>query len=225
VPSSKVATIYNGADTDFWVPAEESGQLRARLGLTDKFVVLYIGAHGISHALGRVLQAAEILKDRTDIEFVFVGEGAEKDALVRRAQENGLTNVQFSDPVSREGVQEYYAMANVCLVPLRDIPLFGTFIPSKMFEMMAMGRPIVASVRGESAEILRQSGAATVVEPEDSAAIARSILDLQSNKDRSDQMGARGRSFVVQHFSRKSLAEKYITVLNEAMNEHARSAR
>ena len=113
-------------------------------------------------------------------------------------------------------------MADVCLVPLRDIPLFDTFIPSKMFEMMAMGRPIVASVRGESAEILRRSGAAIIVEPEDSAAIAKSILDLQGNKNKSEDMGAKGRRFVVKHFSRRSLAEKYMTVLDEAVAEHAR---
>jgi glycosyltransferase involved in cell wall biosynthesis len=222
VPAGKVETIYNGADTDFWIPAKGSGELRNRLGLDGKFVVLYIGAHGISHALGRIIEAADMMKERSDIRFVFVGEGAEKEDLVRKAQESGLTNVQFLDPVSRDVVRAYYAMADVCLVPLRNIPLFNTFIPSKMFEMMAMGKPIVASVRGEPAEILRESGSAIVVEPEDSAAIARSVQDLQCYTRKLAAMGANGRRFVLERFSRKSLAEKYLGVLAEAIKEHAK---
>ena len=220
VPGEKVSTIRNGADVEFWQPKEASVELRQRLGLQGRFVVLYIGAHGISQALGWILESAQQLREHSQIHFLFVGEGAEKEQLVQQAQQAGLENVQFLDPVAKDAVKEFYALADVCLVPLRDIPLFETFIPSKMFEMMAMARPIVASVRGEAAEILRQSGGAMVVEPEDSSSIAQAILHLYDHEDQAHAMGQRGRRFVVENYSRCSLATAYLDVLNAAIDEY-----
>lgn len=217
VPDSKVFTVLNGADVDFWRPVEPEAGLRERLGLTSRFVVLYLGAHGISHALARILDAAQMLRDLSRIRFVFVGEGAEKDGLVRAADEAGLPNVRFLDPVDKEIVREYYGVADVCLVPLRAIPLFDTFIPSKMFEIMAMARPIVASVRGEAAEILRKSGGARVVEPEDSHAIAQEIRWFYDHPEEARAMGNHARAFVVENYSRRSLATRYLEILREAI--------
>jgi glycosyltransferase involved in cell wall biosynthesis len=220
LPATKVFTIPNGADVDFWQPAEPPAELRRRLGLEDRFVVLYIGAHGISHALSRLLESAEQLQEKAQIHFVFVGEGAEKERLVRRAREARLKNTLFLDPVAKETVREFYALADVCLVPLRDIPLFDTFIPSKMFEIMAMAKPIVGSLRGEAADILRRSGGAIVVEPEDSSAIAQAILRLYHQREQANEMGRRGREFVIEHYSRRSLAARYMNVMEEAVNEY-----
>jgi glycosyltransferase involved in cell wall biosynthesis len=220
VPEMKVFTIPNGADVDFWQPIEPPLELRRRLGLEDRFVVLYIGAHGISHALSRMLESAERLREQTQIRFLFVGEGAEKERLVRQAREAGLKNVQFLDPVPKESVREFYALADVCLVPLRDIPLFDTFIPSKMFEIMAMAKPIVASLRGEAADILRRSGGAKVVEPEDSRAVAEAIVHLSQRPCEAREMGLAGRRFVVENYSRRSLAARYMALMEEAVREY-----
>ncbi len=220
VPAEKVVTIPNGADVDFWQPMPAPADLREQLGLQGRFVVLYIGAHGISHALGRILETARRLKDYTDIQFLFVGEGAEKDQLIQQAQQAGLNNVRFLDPVSRPDVRRYYALADVCLVPLRNIPLFETFIPSKMFEIMAMGRPIVASVRGEAADILSRSKGALVVEPEDSCAIAQALLQLYQQKAQAEVLGQQGRQFVVNNYSRQLLASKYLDVLQAAIDQY-----
>lgn len=220
VRAEKVATIPNGADVEFWHPLEPKPELRSELGLDGRFVVLYIGAHGISHALARVLESACELQERAPVSFLFVGEGAEKEHLVRRAREMKLMNVQFLDAVAKDAVRDFYALADVCLVPLRDIPLFETFIPSKMFEMMAMAKPIVASLRGEAAEILRRSGGATVVEPEDSRAIAQAILRLYEHQDEAHEMGRRGRRFVVENYSRRALAERYLKVIESAVDEY-----
>jgi glycosyltransferase involved in cell wall biosynthesis len=220
VPAEKVSTIRNGADLEFWQPKEASVELRQRLGLQGRFVVLYIGAHGISQALGRILESAQQLREHSQIRFLFVGEGAEKEQLVRQARQAGLENVQFLDPVAKDAVKEFYALADVCLVPLRDIPLFETFIPSKMFEVMAMARPIIGSVRGETADILRQSGGAIVVGPEDSNAIAEAILHLYDHEDQAHAIGQRGHGFVVENYSRCSLATVYLDVLNAAIEEY-----
>lgn len=217
---SKVVTIPNGADIEFWQPVQPNTELRRKLGLENKFVVLYIGAHGVSHALGRILESAESLQNNTDIHFLFVGAGAEKKRLIQQAQQARLKNVNFLDPVDKEGVKAFYSIADVCLVPLRNIPLFNSFIPSKMFEIMAMGCPIVASLRGEPADIISRSGSGIVVEPENSKAIAQALLHLCQHREKRQAMGNKGRQFVCENYSRRILAMQYVQVIEEALREY-----
>lgn len=219
IPENKIATITNGADVDFWSPASAKPGLREELGLAGKCVALYIGAHGISQGLRAILLAADRLKERRNVAFVFVGEGAEKESLVAEAKRLGLESVFFLDPVDKLKVRDFYALADLCLVPLRDIPGFDAFIPSKMFEMMAMSCPIVGSVRGEAAEILKRSGAAELVSPEDSEGIAAAVAFLADNAEKRTRMGVAGRVFVERHYSRKALAERYRAVLAAAISE------
>jgi glycosyltransferase involved in cell wall biosynthesis len=223
VPRGKVVTVTNGADIDFWQPREPPQDLRRRLGVSGAFVVLYIGTHGISHGLGAVLTSAIQLRDNMNIHFVFVGDGAEKRSLVEQARVSNLPNVHFIDSVNKAQVREYYALADVCLVPLKNIKLFDGFIPSKTFEIMAMGRPIVGSVRGEIADLLHGSGGAIVVEPENPAQLSDALLRLCSNPGLRRSMGAAGRRFVVENYSRKHLAEAYVRVLEEAIQERSSS--
>ncbi len=216
VPAEKVVAIPNGADIEFWDGSPDDHGLRDRLGLTGRFVVLYIGAHGISQALASILSAAAMIREDR-VRFVFVGEGAEKERLVAVAKEQNLENVLFLDPVGKDQVKDFYAMADACLVPLRDIPLFETFIPSKMFEIMAMACPIIASVRGESASILERSGGAIVVPPEDPPALAAAIRRLANDPTAGRNMGAAARRFVIDNYSRRALAAAYVRVLDDAM--------
>ena len=225
VPVDKVFNVPNGADPEFWQPREASAALREKLGLRDNFTILYIGAHGISQALGRILESAAFLKSHPQIQFLFVGDGAEKEKLVQQAREQHLKNTHFLGPVEKESVRDLYALADLCLVPLRNTPIFDTFIPSKMFEMLAMARPIVASVRGEAATILNRSGGAVVVEPEDSRGIAETILELSRCPGRLDTMGECGRRFVIENYSRRALAKKYLEVIDAAIASHRRNRR
>jgi len=226
VPDWKVKTIPNGADIDFWTDRGEGTALRTRLGIGDELVVLYIGAHGISQALTSVLRAAARLRDRRDIRFVFVGEGAEKEKLLDFAGREKLSNVTFVDPVGKDEVRAWYSLADVCLVPLRDIPLFGTFIPSKMFEILSMQRPIIGSLRGEAAEILEKSGGALIVPPEDDEALAGAIVRLrESGAGARAAMGAQGRAYVAAHYSRAALAATYRGVMSDAIADFAAGRR
>jgi glycosyltransferase involved in cell wall biosynthesis len=220
IPSNKITSIHNGADEEFWLPQERSGFLDQAAGGSRGFNVLYIGAHGISQALTRILEAAREFKDNTDVRFFLVGEGAEKAKLQILAQEMGLSNIHFLDPVHKDRVRAYYADADVCLVPLRSIPLFKTFIPSKMFEMLAMGRPIVASVEGEAAGILKASGGALIVPPEDATSIAASIRRIKNDPKLAETMGIRGRAFVIGNYSRRALAGRYVEAIAAARNQH-----
>ena len=176
-------------------------------------MVLYCGAHGISHALSRVLDVAERLRTDPRFHFLFVGEGAEKDALEAKARSLALENVTFRDAVPREEVPALYRTADVVLVPLRAVPLFRSFIPSKMFEILACGRPILASLEGEAAEILRASGAALVVPPEDVDALAAALARLAGDPALRSELASRGRPYVAGHFDRRQLASRYVEVL------------
>jgi glycosyltransferase involved in cell wall biosynthesis len=223
VPAAKVATVRNGADVEFWQPGEASPELRRALGLDGAFVVLYLGAFGISQGLSRVLECARALRSDPRIRFLLVGDGAERERLVRQAA--GLANVRLLEPVDKARARELYRLADVCLVPLRDVPLFETFVPSKLFEIMAMARPVVGSVRGEAAEILEESGAAVVVPPEDSAAMAGALRDLADRSEARRAMAERGREFVTKRFSREALARDYLDVLEDAVRETAGGRR
>lgn len=220
----KIVTIPNGADVSYWTPEPRPAALESAMELAGKFVVLYIGTHGIAHRLEQVLEAAHLLRNHEDIAFVFVGEGAEKSALVKLAGDMALTNVRFFDAVPKAQVKELYALSDVCLVPLRNGAVLETFLPSKMFEILAMGRPIIGSVRGEAARVLQQSGGAIVVQPEDASALARAIKELTDNRDRGHQLGETGRKFVALHYSREALARRYINALEDAIREYGRAS-
>lgn len=215
LPVRKVVTITNGVDLDDFKPGPPDAALKAELKAEDKFIVLYIGAHGISQALRTIIEAAKILEKNDDILFLFVGEGAEKAALVERTREWGLGNVRFLAGQPREKVRSYYRTADLCLVPLRNIPLFDSFIPSKMFEILGSARPILASVRGESARILSASKAAMVVAPEDAQAVAQGILTLKKDPALRDAMAGSGRAFVADHYQRRDLALRYSGLLEK----------
>jgi glycosyltransferase involved in cell wall biosynthesis len=217
VKADKVHTIYNGADLSRFSDVAVEAGARAELGAgPDDTLVLYIGAHGISHGLVTVADAAQRLVGEP-VRFAFVGEGAAKADLAQRVRELGLVNVSLFPGVTRDQVPRILAAADICLVPLRDVPLFSAFIPSKMFEYLAAAKAVIGSVRGEPAVILREAGA-VVVGPEDPAALADAIRDLASDRPRREAMGRRGRDYVTEHFDRQRLAEGYLRLLRSVVD-------
>jgi glycosyltransferase involved in cell wall biosynthesis len=213
IDPAKLHVVPNGVDLEAFQPGPPDRALRTRLGLGERMAVLYCGAHGISHALSRVLDVAERLRADPRFHFLFVGEGAEKEGLEAKARSLALENVTFRDALPREEVPALYRTADVVLVPLRAVPLFRSFIPSKMFEILACGRPILASLEGEAAEILRASGAALVVPPEDVDALAGALDRLAGDPALRSELASRGRPYVAGHFDRRQLASRYAEVL------------
>ena len=202
VPADKVHTIRNGVRLGEFDPgAPADAGLRARLGAgPGHCLVLYAGTHGISQGLASVAEAAARLTGEP-IRFAFVGEGADKQRLRQRVTELGLRNVTLLSGVPHEQVPALLAAADICLVPLRDMPLFSSFIPSKMFEYLAAGRPVIGAMAGEAAQILREAGA-RVVPPADSGALADAIRALAADPQRRQPMGRQGRCYVEEHFDR-----------------------
>jgi len=214
VPAGKVHTIRNGVRPGEFDPeAPADPRLRARLGACpDDCVVLYAGTHGISQGLTSVADTAAQLTDEA-IWFAFVGDGADKQRLQHRVAEHGLRNVTLLPGIPHEEVPALLAAADICLVPLRDVPLFSSFIPSKMFEYLAAGKPVVAALAGEAAQILREAGA-WVVPPADSEALAAAIRTLAADPERRQAMGRQGRCYVEKHFDRGVLAQLYRKLLD-----------
>jgi glycosyltransferase involved in cell wall biosynthesis len=214
VPASKVHTIRNGVTLcEFDTRVIPDVRLRARLGAgPNDCLVLYAGTHGISQGLASIAEAAARLTAEA-IRFAFVGEGADKQRLKYRLTELGLRNVTLLPGVSHEEIPALLAAADICLVPLRDVPLFSAFIPSKMFEYLAAGRAVVGALAGEAAQILREAGA-LVVPPADSDALADAIKTLAADPQRRQAMGRQGRYYVEKYFDRETLARQYRKLLD-----------
>ena len=215
IDKEKVFTIKNGVDLEKYYFREKDDQLLAKLRLNGKFIALYIGAHGISHSLTKLVDAAALLAEMDQIHFLFVGEGAEKEKTVEYCKSLRLNNCTFLPGQPKEKMTAYYSIMDVGLVPLRNIPLFDTFIPSKMFEIMGMEKPIIASLRGEAADILVASGGALVCEPEDSTMIANKILALYEDPQKARELGRHGRAYVEKYYNRAQLADNYIQIIHK----------
>jgi glycosyltransferase involved in cell wall biosynthesis len=217
VPSEKVHVVRNGVDVDAFVPDGPDPAVRERLGAgPDQVLVLYAGAHGISHGLETLAEAAAKLTYEP-VKFAFVGEGAAKKGLLDKVRELDSGNVTTLPGVPHSQVAELLAAADICLVPLRDIALFGSFIPSKIFEYLGAGRAVVGSLQGEPADILTAAGA-VVVPPEDPDALADAIRDLAADPERRADMGYRGRTYVIKHFDRRQLAGGYRAMLKRTVD-------
>jgi glycosyltransferase involved in cell wall biosynthesis len=222
VPPEKVHTIRNGVDLERFTSLPESSRdrdgLRARLGAgPDDCLALYAGTHGISQALSAVADAAALLDRQAipgeGIRIAFVGDGADKKRLQRRVNELGLRNVVLLPGVPSAEMPALLAAADICLVPLRNVPLFATFIPSKMFEYLAAGKAVVGSVSGEAAQILAEAGA-VVVPPEDSGSLAAAISALAADPQLRAVIGQTGRAFAERCYDRAALAREYRKILD-----------
>ncbi|MGH2508876.1 MAG: glycosyltransferase family 4 protein [Ktedonobacteraceae bacterium] len=219
LPSEKVFLLTNGVDTKTFRPLPQA-QARLELGLAEHFMVLYAGTHGIAQGLTTVLEAAQLLQDRPEIQLVLAGDGAEKADLIVSARQRGLTNVTFLEALPHARMPLLLSACDICLVPLKKVQLFEGALPSKMYEAMACARPIVLGVEGEARQLLEQEArSAIAVEPENANALADAILHLYVHPEELAQLGQQGRAFVEAHFDREQLVKKLevhiLAVLNE----------
>jgi colanic acid biosynthesis glycosyl transferase WcaI len=215
VPLEKMLLIPNGVSMELFVSENRGADIRSKLGFQDKIVVSYIGTHGMAHRLDTVLKAAELLKSTNpNIQFMFVGDGAEKSHLIDMANSLGLSNVTFHDQVSRDWIAAYYQASDICLVPLRAADLFTRNIPSKIYEIMASRRPIIISTNGESREMVESSGAGVGVTPEDHTELANAIQEMSKDPGQREKMGFNGYSFAWANCSRTRWADNYLEALN-----------
>lgn len=185
IEATKIAVVTNGVDTRRFQPQPRDEALEAQLGLQGKFVAGYIGTHGLAHGLETLLEAARRLRDDAegrDIRLLMLGDGANKRKLVAQAKAMGLDNVLFVDSVPKEQVVRYWSLLDVSIIHLKKTDLFTTVIPSKLFECMGMGIPVLHGVAGESAVIVEREGCGRAFEPENVDALYEGLLALKSEQ-------------------------------------------
>ncbi|MFZ0360255.1 MAG: glycosyltransferase family 4 protein [Terriglobales bacterium] len=220
VPAAKISTVENGVETDVFRLDPAAAEVRKQLHLEDRFLICYIGTMGNAHGLETLIAAAEELQTALpSTMFLLIGEGAEKDRIAKLAAQRGLQNIKFLDQQPRERIAAYVSAADLCLVMLRKSELFKTVIPTKLLEYMACERPVIVAVDGQARQIVETAHAGVFVEPENSKALVKAILDLAGESERRRQMGASGRAYIVNQFSREKTARDYITVLQALLLE------
>jgi glycosyltransferase involved in cell wall biosynthesis len=213
IPPERIDVVPNGIDLETFVPSPRDNEVRRQYGWGDRLVLLYVGTHGMAHALHVVLEAALQFRDDPRKLFVFVGEGARKEQLKRRAAELHLDNVQFIDQQPKMRIPLFYAACDIGLVTLRNTPLFQDVLPSKIFEYLGMQRPVILSVDGEARRLVQDAGSGVFVPPEDAAALADAIRCLAEQPALLESMGRSGRRFVETHYRRETLAKQYLELL------------
>ena len=215
IPGDRIAVVTNGVDLRHFVPQERDRDWIRQIGVEGRFVVGYVGTHGLTHGLETVLAAAKLLEDERKIIFLFVGAGAERANLQRAVLEQGISNVRFLEPQTKDRMPRLWAVCDVALIPLKNRDVFTTVIPSKMFEAMAMGIPIVMSIPdGEATRVLSECEAGIVVPPEDPPAMAEAIRRLLHNDRIRIAFGANGAKSAG-NYSRDKKADMMLTVLRD----------
>jgi glycosyltransferase involved in cell wall biosynthesis len=214
VPAGKISIVENGVETDLFRPDPRAMEVRQQLKLEDRLLICYIGTMGNAHGLETLIAAAEELQTALpNPMFLLIGEGAEKERIVELAAARGLTNIQFLGQQPRERIPAYVSAADLCLVILKKTELFKTVIPTKLLEYMACERPVIVAVDGQARQIVEEANAGVFVEPENSKALVKAILNLAEDPERRRQMGGSGRQYIVSKFSREKTARAYIAVL------------
>lgn len=220
VDGNKISVVLNGVDLSKYQPAANKNEEFAKqYQLNNKFVVGYIGTHGLAHALEHVIYAAEILKGNDDIRFVFAGGGAAKEKLVELVKKKQLSNVVFIPRQPKENMPAIWSLCDVSLISLRDTPLFKTVIPSKIFESMGMGLPILAAIpEGEASEIIDSANAGIICKPEDSQKLAEEITKLTSSEHTLFEYQANS-LIAANNYNRKTMAIKMLNDLEKLIKK------
>lgn len=214
-----IAVIKNGVNLSFFREGDSAAaeKLRGEFGLRDRFVAAYVGTHGIAHGLDTVLDAAERLRDDPRIVFLLVGEGAERQRLMRVAEARGLDNVRIVGQRPKSDMPAIWQLTDASLVLLRRVDAFKSVLPSKMFEAMAMRRPMILGVEGEARALLDDAGAGIGIVPEDAEGLAEAVRRLADDAPLARAMGESGRRFVEDKFDRTKLAERYAHFLEDVV--------
>lgn len=213
IDPEKIKIVKNGANLDLYKPLEKDQSVIDELGINDKFVIGYIGTHGLAHKLDIFLDYASN-GVASNIEFVFIGAGAEKEKLVRKAKSMSLKNVKFFDPIQKKDIPKYLSVMDAALVPLKKSDTFKTVIPSKIFETSSMRIPILLGVEGESQEIIEKYEAGLTFEPENLIDFDEKLNILMNDKEQYLKC-QEGGTILAKDFDRKKMASKMLKYVKE----------
>lgn len=214
IDTGKIEIITNGVDLARFRPREKDHELLRRYGLEGKFVAGYIGTHGMAHALETILAAARLMQEagKEDYRFVLLGHGAMKQSLQEQAKAMGLRNLIFVDSVSKDEVSRYWSLLDVSIIHLKKTELFTSVIPSKLFECMAMGIPVLHGVAGESAGIVTREDVGLIFEPENETELCQKLTQLHKDEKRYALL-SKNCLAAAQRYDRSELANKMLEIM------------
>lgn len=212
IPDKKLIQISNAAD--FSLSEEllrnfDPVAFRKQHDLEGRFVITYVGAHGVANHLEQVLDAGEALKD-TNVLFLLIGQGMEKARLVKTAEERKVTNVRFLDSVPKAEVFRYILASEMGASVLKRVDTFKTVYSNKTFDYMSCKKPILMAIDGVSRELVEDAGAGVYVEPENTSEYNRIIREYLNDPERLKREGESGYRYAKENFDREVLAKKYI---------------
>ncbi len=206
VPAEKIEVVTNGANLSMFGPRAPDERLRAELGLHGKFVVGYVGTHGMAHNLDGLFEACERCDD-PGVVFLSIGDGANKAAVEATASRNRRGNLILRAPVPKDEIARYWSVIDAALVPLRRDVTFTTVIPSKIFEAAAMGKPILLGVEGQARELVERYDAGLCFTPEDGDALLAQVARLRADAELYRRLGENGLRLAAAH-DRETLARR-----------------
>lgn len=218
VPKEKIVFIPNAADFSLAEAVQKDFdplQFKKEIGLEGKFVITYVGAHGVANHLIQLLEAAEKLRD-TNVVVQLIGSGMRKDSLIEEKNRLNLENVIFRDPVPKAEVFKYILASDMGASVLKKVDTFKTIYSNKTFDYMSCKKPTLLAIDGVSRDLINKADCGLYVEPENADAIAAGILELKNQKDRLEEMGHNGYAHAKTHFDRNLLATQYLNHLKEA---------
>lgn len=207
----KIEVVTNGSNLELFTPREKDQTLLRALKLKEKFVIGYIGTHGMAHSLDFITQSIAKIDD-PNIHFLFIGDGAKKSEIVSLASAMDLKNITFLDPIAKEDVPRYLSIIDVSLAPLKKSDTFKTVIPSKIFEASAMQKPTLLGVEGQAQEIIETYRAGLCFEPENEEDFIEKVKLLKSDKLLYQDF-QKGCEKLAYDFDRKQLAMDMLQIL------------
>jgi glycosyltransferase involved in cell wall biosynthesis len=217
-PQKKVYWLKNGVDVNFYntdKPIERNWREENGFSMED-FILIYAGIMGYAQGLEVIIEAAKNLVNQGDIKFVFLGSGPEKEKLINLKNKFNLKNISFFEAVPKVKMQDILMATDASIIPLRKLDIFKGAIPSKIFENLALRKPIILGVEGEAKELfIDDAKAGLAFEPENANDLSQKIVEAYTNRNQLKEFGNNGYLFVKQYFSRDVIANDLWKFLND----------
>ena len=217
VPEDKLIMIPNAADfslSEHLLQQFDRQKFRKEMDLEGKFVITYVGAHGVANHLQQILEAGKKLQD-TSVLFLLIGQGMEKNRLQKMAVDDNVRNVRFIDSVPKKDVFKYIIASEMGVSALKKVEAFKTVYSNKTFDYMSCKTPILMAIDGVSRQLVEDANCGVYVEPENADEYSIKIRDYLNNPERLKREGNNGYNYAREHFDRDVLAKNYIEKLKE----------
>ena len=213
IEANKIDVITNGSNVELFYPRPKDQELLERFNLNDKFIIGYIGTHGMAHSLDFIVSSIANIKDES-IHFLFIGDGAMKQKIVELANSLALKNITFLDSITKDDVPRYLAICDISLAPLKKEDNFKMVIPSKIFEASAMQKPTLLGVEGQAQEIIEKYNAGLCFEPENEADFIQKVMLLKNDPAIYHEL-QKGCVKLAEAYDRKKLAAQMLSIIQE----------